>query len=351
MIEQVTLLNFHKHKSLTVDFKEGLNIITGETDAGKSALLRAIYWVLFNRPSGDGYILDGEDHAQVTIKFSDGNKITRTKGPKENSYTINDDEPLKAVATGVPEPVQKILNMGQINYQDQWDSPFMLSMSPPEVARYLNSVSGLSQIDTTMANIKSKVSKTKTLLKIAKNDVEQSDKEINDLAFIDDLEVKVTELENIREKAEIARTRCAKIKAYLHAHKEKQEEIDGKEWIFDAKKDLVVLQEIQNKREALATKILTIRTLVSSYEGSGVRIKEAQALLKSKADLSKLEKLQPKLDELDERIDLVSSKVLKYNSLTEKIQKIKDNIQDYREHLKEIMPDVCPICEIKKEMT
>lgn len=344
MIEQVTLVNFHKHENLTVDFKAGLNIITGETDAGKSALLRAIYWVLFNRPLGDGYILDGKDNAQVILKFSDGNKITRTKSSKENSYTINDDAPLKAVSTGVPEPVQKILNMGQINYQDQWHPPFMLSMKPPEVARYLNSVSGLSQIDSTSKNIKARASKTKTLLKNAKADVKQSNQEISDLVFIDKLEEQVLDLETVREKAEIARLRSSKLHTCLDTYKAKQDEIDGKEWIFAAKKELDILVQGRAEMENLATRISTIRTLVSSHTGSGIRIKKAKALLKSKTTILKLEKLQPALDELDDRIDAISSKVSKYKNLVEQIQKIKQDIKKYEKHLKEIMPDACPLC-------
>ena len=46
MIERLELIDFESHKNTVVDFSQGLNIITGNSDAGKSSLLRALRLVL-----------------------------------------------------------------------------------------------------------------------------------------------------------------------------------------------------------------------------------------------------------------------------------------------------------------
>ena len=49
MIEQLSIQNFAIIKDLQVDFEEGLNIITGETGAGKSIIIEAIHMALGGR--------------------------------------------------------------------------------------------------------------------------------------------------------------------------------------------------------------------------------------------------------------------------------------------------------------
>ena len=46
MIHQVHFKNTQKHKDLTLNFIEGLNVITGSTDSGKTSLLRGLLFAL-----------------------------------------------------------------------------------------------------------------------------------------------------------------------------------------------------------------------------------------------------------------------------------------------------------------
>ena len=55
-LKQITLKNFQSHKDSTIQLDRGLNAIIGPSDSGKSAIIRAIKWVLYNEPSGDFFI-------------------------------------------------------------------------------------------------------------------------------------------------------------------------------------------------------------------------------------------------------------------------------------------------------
>ena len=50
MIKSIHLRNFQRHKKLDIDLSEGVNVIVGPSDIGKTAILRALYWLRFNRP-------------------------------------------------------------------------------------------------------------------------------------------------------------------------------------------------------------------------------------------------------------------------------------------------------------
>ncbi|MEL7522930.1 MAG: AAA family ATPase, partial [Cyanobacteria bacterium J06553_1] len=47
-ILSVALTNFKTHKDKQFDFQPGTNAICGENGAGKTSILEAIAWVLFN---------------------------------------------------------------------------------------------------------------------------------------------------------------------------------------------------------------------------------------------------------------------------------------------------------------
>ena len=56
MIKSVELKNFQSHNQSRLEFCDGVNIIVGASDSGKSAILRGLFWVLYNNPNGTGRI-------------------------------------------------------------------------------------------------------------------------------------------------------------------------------------------------------------------------------------------------------------------------------------------------------
>ena len=50
-LKRVRLENFQSHKNSIIDFDRGLNVIVGPSDSGKSAIIRAIKWALYNETS------------------------------------------------------------------------------------------------------------------------------------------------------------------------------------------------------------------------------------------------------------------------------------------------------------
>lgn len=55
-IKSIEIENFQSHKYSKLDFSERLNVIVGPSDNGKSAIIRALKWVLFNEPKGTDFI-------------------------------------------------------------------------------------------------------------------------------------------------------------------------------------------------------------------------------------------------------------------------------------------------------
>ncbi len=121
-----------------------------------------------------------------------------------NEYRIvphDEDErqrdPFRAFNKDVPEEIAELINMSEINWQRQFDAPFLLSESSGEVARRLNKIVNLDVIDSSLTKIQQKVRAIKNELEHKKEYSEELDKAIEELAYVDDLEEKVIALEEL----------------------------------------------------------------------------------------------------------------------------------------------------------
>ena len=66
MINHISIKNFAIIENTEVDFHEGLNIITGETGAGKSIVIEAISLALGSR-ADSSYVRTGTDKAVIQL--------------------------------------------------------------------------------------------------------------------------------------------------------------------------------------------------------------------------------------------------------------------------------------------
>lgn len=79
---------------------DGLTVITGPNNSGKTALIRAIYGA-FTNARGTSFVRLGKDSTRVEVTFSDGRSLVWEKGAKVNRYEL-DGSPLNRVGSGAP---------------------------------------------------------------------------------------------------------------------------------------------------------------------------------------------------------------------------------------------------------
>ncbi len=178
MLQALQLRNFQRHKNLRIKFDPQVTSIVGSSDRGKSATLRALRWVVENRPSGDAFIRHGKKHVSVTLKV-DGAKVVRSKG-KENLYQINGKR-LKSFVQSVPTEVSNLIKMGAVNFQLQHDAPFWFSDAPGQVSRNLNAIVDLSVMDTTLSNLATGVRQARDRIVVLKEEKDSAKERVVEL--------------------------------------------------------------------------------------------------------------------------------------------------------------------------
>ena len=112
MIKSIELENFQKYKNREViEFTNGVNVIHGDSDEGKSTLMRAFRWFFFDFISGHDLMnwYSKSRKMEVTIN-TEHHRISRIFGKNVNKYVLDNDREFKAVKQGMPDEINEIMD-------------------------------------------------------------------------------------------------------------------------------------------------------------------------------------------------------------------------------------------------
>ena len=166
-INKVELHNFQTHTEKIVDFVDGLNVIVGESNAGKTSILRAIHWCLYDKPNGSDFIRTGAKSCKVILHLSNGFIIERKRSRSSSgsyilAYPDGSKKEFKGFSNNIPV---EILNANQmpeikingtsykINVAMQLDSPFLIGNSPTERLSLLGALVDADRADVAKREI------------------------------------------------------------------------------------------------------------------------------------------------------------------------------------------------------
>lgn len=314
---KLKILNFQKHKELVIELDPKITTIVGPSDSGKSAVIRAIKWLMTNQPRGLEFIKHGSKFTTVMIEDIDGHSILRQRGKDINLYTLDNQE-FKAFGNDVPPDIAKIFNINYLNFQSQHDSPFWFSDTAGEVSRQLNQIVDLSKIDTTLSNIDRIHRKRKA------------------------------ELEVIKERKEAIR-------------KEGRELI----WVKEADKDLQRVEKLEKQYNTIVKEHIVLQDLVTVIQQHAKSIKTAdtckifaeQALKLGTAwanklsIMNKLLKSIEQIEELNKKADMpIPPSLSSLEETSQKIQRLQKNKRDLQILIDNIKEGELVICQKQENL-
>lgn len=162
--KKLVIDNFQSHKHTEIELTGGLNVFVGPSDSGKSSILRALRWVLFNTPRGTDFIRTGAQECKVCLILNDGTEISRirTHGTV-NRYVLRTPDGNELVFQGlgntVPEEITRLhqiipVRLDQkeliLHFGTQLESPFLLFESNQNKAKTIGRISGAHLIDNAL---------------------------------------------------------------------------------------------------------------------------------------------------------------------------------------------------------
>ncbi len=267
MIKSIEIQNFQSHKDTHLEFDKGVNVIVGLSDSGKSAILRAIRWLITNRPTGDS-IRSYWGGKTLVRMYTDDAHIVRSKD-KENEYILGDSH-FKAFSTDVPKEIQDALNVSDINLQSQLDPHFLLSGSSGEVAQFFNRIAHLESIDTATSNINSAIRSLEQDIKYKTSEIERQEEQLKVFDYLDKMEADVEVLEELDKQYTNAIQREAKLNNFIEQIKETQREIFEYTPLLSLEGQVLELLALVEKRDTLEERktdlLIDIRDILDHEE-------------------------------------------------------------------------------------
>ena len=120
MIKRIELVNFMAHAQTVIEPADGLTVLVGPNNCGKSAAVAALQ-ALCENPRGDYMVRHGEKECRVTVETREGDVLTWKRIKDTVSYTINGEE-IHRLRGAVPENLHAKLRLGPVESADRSQS-------------------------------------------------------------------------------------------------------------------------------------------------------------------------------------------------------------------------------------
>ena len=181
MFETIRVQNLQSHEDTFLKLHPNVNVLLGDSQSGKTAFgIRALLLLSKNRPRGARFYSNFAPKKGTTIVkvvTGEGNtleviKTVERKGKKKtlkNTEYLLDGKPYSAVGSGVPDVIRSALNLSDINVQEYFDTPFLATSSSIEVARVINRITGIADLDGLVSTTNKDLAELNTQIKTVGN--------------------------------------------------------------------------------------------------------------------------------------------------------------------------------------
>lgn len=350
MILKVEIENFQSHKKTTVDFEKGLNVITGSGDQGKSAILKAIFWVITNKPDGDEFIShwvkkNGKPNKNCSVTiYTEKGYVKRVKG-KDNYYDVNGNT-LTAFGRNVPEEVTDFLNLGDLNIQTQFESHFLLSESDSEVSRVLNSITNLDIIDTTLSNANTFIRSAKSKEKHISEDISATEAQLESFQGIEKVGEDITKIRGFQDERSDLVVKQDKLNSTIKSINDYTSSLESFPDLDLASAQIKDLDTILEPFKSNTQKIKTLSNLIEQIKNvrkTYIGVQKAIKAVGSSMDeiISDMEKLK---DVHSGKANL-KSVIASIENKESVVLKQREKLNELEEQYSEFSDSVCPLCE------
>ena len=314
-----------------IEFKNGFNVLTGETGAGKSIVIDAINAVLGERTSKD-LIRNGCENAVVSAVFGE---LDDTVSEKLKEYGIIPDEDGNIIITrklsltgkgyikinnipftaGVLKEIGKLL----LNIHGQHDNQALLD--PEKHLLFVDAVADNKVILEEYYKEFKNLNSIRKELQSLEIDEDQKQRKIDLLKYqineIESANITIGEYDELKKKLQIA---------------------DNFEKTYKAYNNSDILLNGNEDNDGAVTLIQNAIKLLNSVNANTDKLNEALVILEdAKSEISHFlgnqEFLNVNPDEINQRLDLITRLMLKYGSGEEEILQFSENAQTELENI------------------
>lgn len=327
MIQRLGIKNFLSHKNSVFEFVPGLNIIVGESKAGKTSAMEAMYWLANNRPLKDSFRSDWGGQTNVSLKI-DQNRIVRVKDDDINEYVFNKEHFQIEKDKAVPVPVQKALNLTELNFQMQFESHFLLSETPGKVAEHYNEITHLNIYDEGRKKIQKWLDEIEQNVKSEKENRKRLEKNLQQYENLSSVEEQVENLESMEEQRKEITTNIADLENLIQSVQTVKFKIVREKTVASFEDKVTKMLKLIEEKRQLTSNIESMEELSDRVIFQQSKINKTSVLVKMESQVKqvsnlyqKRDNLQTDTDQLDVLIDSIQARKKSINKEQQLVSK------------------------------
>ena len=344
IIDSLRLKNFQLHKDSQLDFSKGINVLLGESDEGKSSIIRAMHWLFFNDPSGDEFVKWNASECTVEV-ISNENSIQRIRGKNANRYVINNQK-FDAIRTNVPKEVEDIIKIHPVNIQMQDDFFYILFDRPGDIAKKLNRIVGIEQIDKSLAHVNLLYSRENSKIKHLNEQIEKNEERLQKYKNIKEIDKKYENYQSLTQNVSRTAYQIKRILSIVDEAIEYKEILHKEKSIKKLQKKIDELEKLRSKEKTNKQQINRINNAISSANEAQETINKIEPYNeKLKSLIAQIEDCIKEEADLD--FDLIKNLNVSLKSQTKLVERLKEqkeiaeyNLEQFKKKIK-----ICPLCE------
>jgi DNA repair ATPase RecN len=367
-IKSVRIQNFQNHQDTFFELKPGLNIFTGSSDNGKSAISRSLH-LAFLDYFRKYDVREGQKNAKVTITFNNGDWYSRTKGDtNEIEYQREGQQVVKhsRFSKNVPQDVTEFLGYipktlsGALPLANQEEKFFLITLSDEALPKEISRLLGIDDLEEAASLLGSEVNKISVDIKRVSGEIENLKEKLEPYEDLDEkiknlneFKTMIAEYETLEKEISEINDLCAEYQkigkqyADCKVEKEKSEalfqflldSIPVLEKQFNEISDGLILNEnILKTREQYKITKEKFDIFYEIAEGTiGTLISEC---IEDHNMLDEIINLDNDFNEISLDIDTKNNAIQTQNEIIEDCDK---NIKELEQYLKDNF-DVCDVC-------
>lgn len=354
-IKKIIIDNFQSHEHTEIEFGPGLNVIVGPSDYGKSAVVRALRWVLYNEPRGSSFIRAGAKVCKVTIELNNGTLITRLRSTTgKNQYLLRKPGKEELVFEGfgneIPAEiiqtsgVRKIFiddnNKVELNFGAQLEGPFLLAENGAVRAKVIGQLGGVHIIDLAQRSVNTDLRRLLEQEKRCQQELQQVTEALTAYEHLPELEKRIEQLEVLHQRIENASQMIEELSLLQSEWEENKAALAKNQRVLaaisrldKAEAEYRKLEKTFDEFRSLITLEMEINQVNLQFERCVQVINETAQVPVIDAHLQKVDPLFQKWRELSrvqvelENIDRYLKKILFIKERTKELEKVENNLE------------------------
>ncbi|SDC50789.1 MULTISPECIES: AAA family ATPase [unclassified Candidatus Frackibacter] len=333
IIKEITIENFQSHNQTIIELSDGLNVITGPSDTGKSAIIRALRWVLYNEPLGDEFIQVGTNQCRVGILLANGYRVIRERSNRENRYVVIDPTGEKEIYSGfgtkVPKDVTEVHQMPKVTIDDDMETtlnldyqlvgPFLLNDSGSTKAKVIGQLTGVHIIDAAIKDVAIDLTRAKRKKKQELSEIERIDEQLKEYQDLPALKKEINKKEKLLGQLKEVNNRLNK---YYNLQRGWEEVEKERVYLKEVLKELNQLEKMERllkKMSKKKEKLLILKRLWNDWQKTNANIEKLDQTLNRLSNLDKVGSYYQKIDSVAERRKTLNKLKQSFNEVKEEI--------------------------------